>query len=104
MDFTLNRDSKNQQIIDYTIDRGKPHRFVMIDIEGNKYFTTQTLRERMYITPATFLRFRQGRFSKDYLKRDIQAITDLYKANGFRDVQVTPTPLTTLPASAKTSV
>src|SRR5258708_17532608 len=61
---------------------------VKIAITGNKYFNTQTIRERMYITPATLIRFRHGRFSEDYLKRDTQAITDLYKANGFQDVQV----------------
>ncbi len=89
VDFDVDKDSKSQQVVSYSIDRGPIHRLVMIEITGNKYFDTPTLRERMYITPATFLRFRQGRYSKDYLKRDIEALTDLYKANGFLDVQIT---------------
>jgi len=86
--FEIEKGSQNQQVVDYTVDRGSIHRLVKIFITGNKYFITQTIRERMYITPATLIRFRHGRFSEDYLKRDIQAITDLYKANGFQDVQV----------------
>jgi outer membrane protein insertion porin family len=86
--FQIEKGSQNQQVIDYTVDRGSIHRLMKIFVTGNKYFITQTIRERMYITPATLIRFRHGRFSEDYLKRDIQAITDLYKANGFQDVQV----------------
>ena len=75
--------------IDYTVDKGSRHKLVLLDIEGNKYFSTSTLRERMYLTPATFLRFPRGRYSREYLDRDINAIADLYRANGFRDVQIT---------------
>ena len=75
--------------IDYTVDKGARHKLVLLDIEGNKYFTTATLRERMYLTPAKFLRFPRGRYSRELLDRDINSITDLYHSNGFRDVQVT---------------
>ena len=62
---------------------------MLVGIAGNKYFSTQTLRERMYLTPANLLQFRYGRYSSSYLKRDINAIKDLYESNGFRDVEVT---------------
>jgi len=77
------------ETIDYTVDKRGRHRLVLLDIEGNKYFTTATLRERMYMTPAAFLRYPRGRYSRDYLDRDITTIRDLYRANGFLDVQVT---------------
>ncbi len=73
----------------YTIDKGGRHKLVLLDIEGNKYFTTEAIRERMYITPAAFIRFPRGRYSREYLDRDTTAILDLYRANGFRDAQVT---------------
>ena len=47
------------------------------------------MRERMYTMPASFLRFRHGRFSQDFLRRDPNAIRALYQSNGFRDVEVT---------------
>lgn len=77
------------ETIQYDVDRGGRHKLVLLDIEGNKYFTTSTLRERMYMTPAAFLRFPRGRYSREYRDRDITAIRDLYRANGFLDVQVT---------------
>ena len=39
--------------------------------------------------PSSFLRFRHGRFSQDFLRRDVNAIRALYQSNGFRDVEVT---------------
>lgn len=78
-----------EESIEYIIDRGGRHKLVLLDIEGNKYFSTKTIRERMYITPAEFLRFPRGRYSRAVLDRDITSIRDLYQSNGFRDVQVT---------------
>ncbi len=89
VDFeSLPVDNGAQNIV-YTIDRSGRHRLVALAIDGNRYFDDNTLRERMYVTPATWLRFRHGRYSQRYLDRDINSIEDLYKSNGFRDVKVT---------------
>lgn len=80
--------SGNESIV-YTIDKGSRHKLVLLDIQGNKYFSTHALRERMLVTPAQFIRFPRGRYSREDLDRDITSIVDLYHANGFRDVQVT---------------
>jgi outer membrane protein assembly complex protein YaeT len=76
------------KVITYQIDRGNRHNLVRLTINGNKYFTERTIRERLYVTPAEFPRFLHGRFSEDFLQRDMQSITDLYVVNGFRDVKV----------------
>ena len=81
-------DSRSQ-IITYQVDRGSRHKFVHLQISGNRYFSEQTLRARLYIEPAQFPRFPYGRFSPAYLKQDLQSIQDLYTSNGFRDVKVT---------------
>ena len=39
--------------------------------------------------PATFLQFPHGRYSENLLRRDQEAIRNLYQSNGFRDVKVT---------------
>ncbi len=57
-------------------------------IEGNRFFDTATLRERLEITPASFPRFLFGRYSQQLLSRDLDTIRDLYHANGFRDADV----------------
>lgn len=72
----------------YHIDPGPMHKFVLLDISGNNYFSNKTLRERMQIQPAsTFL--TDGRYSSAFLKSDVAAIKALYVSNGFRDVEVT---------------
>lgn len=77
-----------EQTILYSIDRGPRFRLTHLDIRGNEYFDDKTVRERMAITPRTTLRYRNGRFSEELLRKDIEAIEYLYRANGFRDVKV----------------
>jgi outer membrane protein insertion porin family len=77
------------QVIDYSVTRKTRHRLTHIDITGNRFFDTATLRERLSITPASFPRYRSGRFSEKLLEQDKNAIRDLYRANGFRDAEVT---------------
>jgi outer membrane protein insertion porin family len=80
----------SEQIITYTVDRGSRHKFVSLGITGNHYFPKATIRERLYIEPASFPRFPFGRFNQTYLRQDVQAVQSLYAANGFRDAKVTP--------------
>jgi outer membrane protein assembly complex protein YaeT len=75
--------------IDYLINPGARHKLVAIEIRGNRYFRTQTIRERMFLVRASLLQFRHGRYSGALLRRDEQNIAGLYQSNGFRDVAVT---------------
>ena len=45
--------------------------------------------------PATLIRYRYGRYSRNALDRDVDGIRALYHANGFRDVEVIPAKSTT---------
>ncbi len=77
-----------KQEIDYVITPGEHHRFVKLFIEGNRYFTNDAIRERLFLQPRS-LQFRSGRYSEAFVRRDEQSITNLYKSNGFRDAVVT---------------
>ena len=77
-----------EQTVLFRIDRGGRYKLVHIDVKGNEYFDAKTIRERMTITPATRLRYRNGRFSDEMLHKDVGAIEFLYRSNGFRDVKV----------------
>lgn len=81
-------DAAGEQTILYTIDRGPRYKLRVLDIKGNEYFDDDTIRERMVITPATKIRYRNGRYSEELLRKDIESIEYLYRANGFRDVKV----------------
>jgi len=77
-----------QEYIDYTVDRGDRHKIVKLEITGNHYFDYQTIRERISVIPSTLIRYRYGRYSRSALERDVEGIRSLYRANGFRDVEV----------------
>ncbi len=76
------------EVISYEIAQGPRRRLVNIDIEGNTYFTLDTIRERMFLRTGTFL-MRYGRYSESFREQDERAIEALYQANGFRDCKVT---------------
>ncbi len=86
--FRFPQTEADERIIEYNIARRERHKLVSVAIEGNAYFERSVLRERMYIVPASFLRFRHGRYSERYLSKDVDSIQDLYRSNGFRDVRV----------------
>jgi outer membrane protein insertion porin family len=80
-----------RSVIEYAATLGLRHKLVNIDIAGNRYFDTPTLRERLSMTPASSLRHSRGTFSQALLDRDIATILDLYRANGFPDAKVAST-------------
>lgn len=82
------REIANREEIDYVITPGLRSRLVALTITGNKYFRTPTIRERMFLQPRS-IQFFHGRFSNEFLRRDKESISNLYQANGFRDVAVT---------------
>ncbi len=87
--YSIAQPPNGDQLVDYQVEKGPLHRVAKVEIEGNKYFSGEDIRERMTVRQASLLRFRHGRYSKQYLDQDLDAIRDLYRANGFRDVDVT---------------
>ena len=88
-DYLMATPANGEQLIDYHVDLGVRHRIVRLEIHGNHYFDNATIRERMSVLPATLVRYRYGRYSRNMLDRDLDAIRNLYRGNGFRDVMVT---------------
>jgi outer membrane protein assembly complex protein YaeT len=91
IDFRQAPEKNDEVDIDYLISRGQRYKLVDVNIEGNKYFDRETIRERMFLEPAGFIRFRHGRYSEAMRKKDTENIGDLYRSNGFHDVKVTST-------------
>jgi outer membrane protein insertion porin family len=71
----------------YKIDPGQRHKLVAVKVEGNKYFDTESIRERMAVEPSNFV-MRNGRFSQQLLAEDAASIKYLYLANGFLEAKV----------------
>src|SRR5262249_9721823 len=76
-------DEPGRTIIEYQIERGEKHTLRAITFMGNEYFDKDTLRERMSIQPASWLRYRSGRYSPAMLEQDVASLRALYQSNGF---------------------
>ncbi len=88
VDYQKGTQAKDDHLnIVYTVNRGARHKLVGVALEGNKYFSNETLRERMLVQAPDLL-MRYGRYSQSLLTRDEQAIQNLYVANGFQKVKV----------------
>ena len=88
-DYRMASPPGGEQLIDYYVNAGVRHKIAKVEVQGNHYFDGATIRERMSVMPASFIRYRHGRYSRNELDRDLDAIRDLYRSNGFRDVDVT---------------
>lgn len=90
VDFRVLPPKDDLEQIDYVISKGQRFKVVRVSVEGNKYFVAGTIRERMFIEPAS-LTLRHGRYSDAFARRDESSIESLYQSNGFRNVKVTIT-------------
>lgn len=79
---------KASRTVEFQVTRGDRYKLAHLEIEGNKYFQDRELRERLQTTPATRVRYRQGKYSAQMLEDDKTAIRELYRSNGFLDAQV----------------
>lgn len=77
-------------LIEYQVELGERQHLKEIRITGNRYFSAETLRERLRIEPAS-LTLQNGRFSSSLLEQDLGAIRALYQTNGFPQVEATGT-------------
>ena len=75
------------ETIEYVISQGQRYKLIHISFTGNRYFDDDTLRERMFMKPASFS-MRHGRYSEAFQHKDEENIANLYRSNGFRDVKV----------------
>ncbi len=75
-----------EQVITYTIDRGKHLRMAGVSFDGQEYFHSSQLQTQLSIQPGSF--DSPGRYSRRLLDTDVNALRNLYHANGFLDVDV----------------
>ncbi len=87
VDFFLAHNSDEMIEVVYRVRRGERQQLVRVEVAGNNYFDRDTIRERLLIQEKN-LDLRRGRFSETLVTRDEAVIRDLYRSNGFRDVQV----------------
>jgi outer membrane protein assembly complex protein YaeT len=85
--FRIQPPQNDLETIQYAISRGQRYKLMKVSFVGNHYFKTDTLRERMYMQPASFT-MRRGRYSDAFQRKDEETIAGLFRSNGFRDAAV----------------
>src|ERR1700687_891686 len=87
IEVTLKNGHKGtEEVITYRVERGDRHTLLRIEINGNHYFDTDLLRNRLTIYPKAFA--ARPRFSRRLLESDRESIRNLYLANGFLEATV----------------
>lgn len=81
-DIRLTEDRKGM-IIDIQVSEGEQFKVSGIEVTGNKAFTEADIRKKIALKTGEL-------FSKEIVKKDITAITDLYTQNGFAMANVFP--------------
>ena len=54
VEFKQQRITNDKATVDFLVNTGKRHKLVAIHIKGNHYFSTDVIRERMYLQKANF--------------------------------------------------
>ncbi len=80
----------DERTIEYAIARGPKLRLTHLEIQGATKFPQDELRDRMFLRASSF-RYRGGRYSEGFLKRDEENIASYYRDHGYRDVTVKST-------------
>jgi outer membrane protein assembly complex protein YaeT len=78
------------ETVTYSVDKGEHHKVTSVDIVGNKYFSSDLLKENLKVQKADAYS-RSGRFSQQLLNADEKNLEALYRANGFSKAKVTAT-------------
>ena len=55
--------------VDFLVNKGTRHRLVEITIQGNHYFSTDVIRERMYLQKANLLQFPHAPYRENLINR-----------------------------------
>ncbi len=77
----------NNVTVQYDVVPGERHRVMAVSITGNRYFSTDTLEERLRVKKAS-LYVKNGSYSTQLVNADVSSIQSLYRASGFLDAKV----------------
>jgi len=91
--------NKDQVLIEYSVHLGQRRRIEKVEVKGNHYFNTETLKDRLTVHAANAFD-RHGSYSQAMLAADVASIQAIYQSNGFSSIKVTPVTSEAQPAPA----
>ena len=82
----IGADTPSESVV-FSVVKGVKHKVAMVTITGIKYFDTDLLKERMQVQKADAY-LRNGRYSPQLMKADVDSILAVYRANGFMNAAI----------------
>jgi outer membrane protein assembly complex protein YaeT len=76
-------------VIEYSVQLGQRHRVSSVNVEGNTYFNSETLKALLNVHAADTID-HHGLYSQALVSADVSALESVYRNNGFADVKVAP--------------
>lgn len=92
--FDAKVDSKVEQqpsgeTILYEITKGPRHKVAAVDVAGNRHFSDKQLMSHVAVEKGRLF-FSHGKYSQKLVRASVRNLADLYKADGYSSVKVTP--------------
>jgi outer membrane protein assembly factor BamA len=84
---TVGDGTPNRTVL-YSVEKGIKHKVLSVELQGNKYFTADLLKENLRVQKADAY-LRSGRYSQSLVTTDQNSIEAVYRANGFSSAKVT---------------
>jgi len=75
--------------INYTVHLGQRRKVAEVEVKGNHYFDSATLKGLLRVHAASTLD-RHGAYSQALVSTDVNSLESVYQNNGFANVKVTP--------------
>ncbi len=76
-------------VIVFQVDLGPRRRVEKVEVAGNHYFDSQTLKQLLNVRAVDTLD-RHGAYSQTLVSSDVSALQGVYENNGFSHVKITP--------------
>lgn len=89
VNHTQHSAAEKEVVITFSVQLGQRHRVSSVNVAGNKYFDSDTLKALLNVRAADKID-RHGIYSQALVSADVSALEGAYRNNGFADVKVTP--------------
>lgn len=77
------------ELIVYRVTKGPRHKVAAVSVAGNEHIPEKQLKARITVEKARLF-FSHGKYSQKLLRASVKNLENIYQADGFSDVKVTP--------------
>ncbi len=77
------------ELIVYSVTKGPRHKVAAVIVAGNEHIPEKQLKPGITVEKARLL-FTHGKYSQKLVRASVKNLENIYKADGFSDVKVTP--------------